>query len=98
VAGNGARLVTTPNPPTNVRNDILVTSANQIGIIWDDGAYDGGQPITDYKILYEQGDGVYTVLFENVIERRYTLFGVTTGITYSFKVSAHNSEGYSAYS
>lgn len=91
-------LVTVPDAPVNVVNDITYTNADQIGLKWDDGPYNGGTEILDYRITYEQGNGVYSVLQSGLSERSYILSGVTTGVMYSFRVEARNSEGYSAYS
>lgn len=61
-AGNGALLVTVPDAPVNLQNDVMYTNANQIGLKWEDGPYNGGNPINDYRLTYEQGDGVYSIL------------------------------------
>ena len=87
-----------PDAPVDVMNDPLVTSANQIGLTWSDGSFNGGNPVTDYQITYESGNGVYSILQSGITTKSYTFSPVVTGVTYSFRVQAHNSEGYSAYS
>ena len=51
--GNGAIIVTIPDAPVNLRNDFEVSTANQIKIMWDDGAFNGGKPVTDYRVTYD---------------------------------------------
>lgn len=90
--------MTVPDAPINIQNDIEFTNADRIGIKWDDGAFNGGNPVLDYRITYEQGDGIYSVLQAGLEEQSYILSGVVTGVTYSFRVESRNSEGYSSYS
>lgn len=37
-----------PDVPVNFENVPGLTSAYQIGVKWDDGAYDGASPVIDY--------------------------------------------------
>jgi hypothetical protein len=96
--GNGAVLVRVPDAPINVANDQTTTNADQIGIVWDQGPFNGGYPVIDYRITYEKGDGVYSILADKHQDTSYTLHGVVAGVTYSFRIQARNSEGLSAYS
>jgi hypothetical protein len=102
LTGNGATLVTIPDAPINLQNDASVTTATQIGINWEDGAFDGGEEVTDYRIYYDQGEGyeypTYYVLQSGVTVQYLLVAGLTTGLTYNFEVQAHNAEGYSASS
>jgi hypothetical protein len=50
VAGNGAVILTVPDPPVNLDNVVDQTAATQIGLAWEDGFEPGGTPIIDYKI------------------------------------------------
>jgi hypothetical protein len=54
-AGNGGLTKLVPDSPTNLKNDGSVTSDLAIKFSWSDGASDGGMPILDYKVLYDQG-------------------------------------------
>lgn len=53
LTGNGAILVTIPDKPINLLNNAAVTTATQIGINWEDGVFDGGKEVTDYRIWYD---------------------------------------------
>ena len=57
--GNGAELIysVVPDAPVNLARDSVTTTTTQIGLLWDAGASDGGQPILDYRIWYDQGIG-----------------------------------------
>ena len=44
------------------------------------------------------GTGVYIELVSALTEREYTATGLYSGVTYSFKVKARNSVGYSELS
>lgn len=59
--GSGAVLVTYPDPPINVGEDVTKRGATHIGLVWEDGASNGGTSIIDYEIWYDQGiyDYVY---------------------------------------
>ena len=48
-----------------------------------------------YRLSYDQGLGVWTVLEEEVYATSYIFTPLTQGTTYSFKVDARNSVGYS---
>ena len=52
----------------------------------------------DYSISYDQATGVYIPLASNITSTSYTAIGLIGGQTYSFKVSARNAVGSSAYS
>lgn len=57
LTGNGAIITTIPDSPINLQNDPIVTTATQIGINWQDGAFDGGKVVTDYRIWYDKAEG-----------------------------------------
>jgi hypothetical protein len=42
VVGSGGNIVYVPDKPINFKDDPLITTANQIGMSWDDGASAGG--------------------------------------------------------
>lgn len=60
--GNGATIVTVPDAPINVANDAEQTTATQIGITWDEGVFNGGKTVTDYRITYDQGYNSWAIL------------------------------------
>jgi hypothetical protein len=67
-------------------------------ITWEDGDFNGGETVTDYRVTYDQGYGSFVILQQGVTQQYYLVTGLTTGLTYSFKVESNNSEGNSAYS
>ena len=42
---------------------------------------------------YDQGLGVFTTVATGLTEKQFTMTGLTIGITYAFRVNAHNSFG-----
>jgi hypothetical protein len=73
----------------------LITNAFQIGLSWTPGLSDGGETVAFYRLSYDQGLGVWTTLVEEIYTTDYTYTSVTQGTTYTFKVEARNSVGYS---
>jgi hypothetical protein len=43
-----------PDAPVNLLNNPSITSSFVIGFSWEDGSSDGGSPVLDYKITYDQ--------------------------------------------
>jgi hypothetical protein len=50
LSGNGAIILTNPDPPLNFVNNPKVTNSVQIGLTWNDGVSNGGAPVLDYTI------------------------------------------------
>lgn len=76
-----------PDPPTNVVKDTLVSNAITIGIIWDNGPENGGMPVLDYRVWYDQGMGQYMILDYEILNSFYqTEVPLTAGTYYTFKV------------
>lgn len=97
--GNGGVIVLVPDPPLNLQNDPSVTDKATIRFTWTDGASDGGETIIDYRVSYDQATGNYVELASGLTVQGYTTsVTLTAGRTYSFKVEARNSVGYSAVS
>lgn len=46
-----------PDAPENLQNVPSDTSANQIGLTWDPPTFDGGSPVIDYRLWYDNGSG-----------------------------------------
>lgn len=53
VEANGAIIVTVPDAPVGLQNDLLITTAYKIGFTWQDGPSKGGAPILDYRVSYD---------------------------------------------
>jgi len=75
-----------------VLSEITLT---QVSFTWSDGAYNGGKPILDYRVSYDQGTAVWVDLEEGITQKQYTATGLDQGLTYKFKVEARNEVGYS---
>ena len=64
---DGEIMITYPDPPTN----FLVDSKTML-FTWDRGDFDGGTPVINYRILWDQGNSTYTVLQDGI--SRYSSF------------------------
>lgn len=95
-AGNGAIILLVPTPPVGLADNTAITTAYVIGFTWNDGVSSGGSPIIDYRITYDQSTGVYVMLDQGITTKSYaTQIVLTPGASYTFKVEARNSVGYS---
>lgn len=57
--GNNGLIKLIPDAPINIYNDPTVTDATKIRIIWTEGLSDGGMPVLDYDVYYDQGTGTW---------------------------------------
>lgn len=96
--GNGAIILTVPDAPVNLANVVTITSGSQIGLTWSPGIGQGGTPLLDYRITFDQGNGNFVQLVSGLTSTSYTVTGLTAGNTYQFKVQARNSFDYSDFS
>jgi hypothetical protein len=97
-AGNGAVITRSPDPPINLQNDLTVTTSVQIGITWEDGIENGGTPVLDYRIYFDQGSDNWILHASNVVDQRHQVTGLSIGNFYKFKVEARNAFGFSSES
>jgi hypothetical protein len=68
-------------------------------INWSDGISEGGTPILDYRVDYEELPGKWIELATGLLTREYlSSFSVVEGKTYQLAVRARNSVGLSSYS
>lgn len=96
--GNGAVILSIPSEPTDLENNSAVSQATFIAFTWRAPVHDGGSPIIDYRVYYDQGDPAATdfvVLESNIVGLAYTATPTLMGVTYRFKVAARNLMGYS---
>ncbi len=92
-----------PGEPVNLT---VTSSGNQkVYLTWQAPTSDGGSSVTGYMVEYHDGDAnweVYATENADVIAgfpgSPYAVSGLTGGLTYSFRVSAFNTVGYSAVS
>jgi hypothetical protein len=96
--GNGAVILTYPDAPINVAETVSERSASTISLTWTNGAANGGAPVLDYRITYDQSAGDYIVLASGLNNPLFTATGLTSGNVYKFKVESRNKFGYSAFS
>jgi titin len=85
-----------PFPPVNLASDPAVTDATRIKFTWEDPLEDGGSPILDYDVYWDQGSTISSVvlLASDLTVREYqTTASLTSGELYSFYVSARNAVG-----
>lgn len=87
--------MTSPDSPINVAETVADRSATSISFTWDKGSADGGSPVIDFRINYDQGTGAWIPLTIGVIQESYTATLLTAGLTYNFAVEARNTYGFS---
>jgi hypothetical protein len=69
-------LLTAPDAPISLTNLPLVTSGSQIGISWQLGPMNGGAPVLDYQVLWNNATGTFSVLASNITTNTYTATGI----------------------
>jgi hypothetical protein len=57
--GGGAVIILVPDKPINLQNVPSITMDDRIGLLWEDGANNGGVPILDYEVWYDQSTDDY---------------------------------------
>ena len=55
-----------------------------------DGDYDGGRPVLDYAVYYDNATFNTSILLANVTKKSYTARGLIIGNTYKFWVTSRN--------
>jgi hypothetical protein len=93
--GNGAQIFRVPDAPTGLVNRPLVTMGDVIGIEWLEGTENGGTPVIDYRVSFDQGISVLVALETSIAGLQYTAEQLTPGMTYRFTIAARNNQGYS---
>lgn len=84
-----------PSPPVTVSG---VSGSGQAVLSWGAPILPGGASITDYTVQYSSGSGYTTFSRAASTALTATVTGLTNGTAYTFRVSATNSAGTSAYS
>lgn len=93
--GNGAVIITKPDPPINLAEEYALRTKSTLGLVWDEAPFIGGTPVLDYQIsIAEQGQS-FTILASNLVDPNYTAIDLTFGLFYEFKVQSRNEYGYS---
>ena len=98
--GNGALIALSfpPDAPVDLTRNEEKTSLTVLAFSWSDGASNGGQPILDYRVSFDQGINSWVVLSSSVTTKLVEIGGATPSKTYQFKIEARNVIGYSAES
>lgn len=97
-AGNGAVIITYPDAPLDVIEVVESRTPTSITIQWTEGFANGGSPVIDYRINYDEATAIYVVLAENHLTTTITASSLTSGLNYKFTVEARNEFGYSQLS
>jgi cellulose 1,4-beta-cellobiosidase len=85
-----------PDAPLNLQNAPSVTTAYQVSLTWDEGAYNGASPVIDYQVMYAVSPSTTYILFgSGTTATSLTVTGLTPGTIYNFVVKARNIVGYS---
>jgi hypothetical protein len=96
--GSEAIILTIPDAPLSLLETISLRTDNSITFTWSEGAADGGAPVLDYRISYDQASDTYIELDSGITAESYTTIGLTQSLTYKFKVEARNTYGFSVLS
>lgn len=76
-----------PDAPLNLANVPAVTTAYQVGLTWEEGAYNGGSAVIDYTVSFtDVGTDSLAVFSSNVVGTTETVTGLSPGVTYKFAV------------
>jgi hypothetical protein len=73
------------------------TNGTRIQLIWSNGVSNGGSPVIDYTINWDQGTGVWAVRQSNV-NITSIFITLTANITFTFTVQSRNTQGLSPVS
>lgn len=79
--GNGGVIITYPDAPYNLVEDMSTKSPTSIGLQWTEGTSNGGSTIIRYKVSYAINGGSYMAL-ANSDTTSLTAFALTSGYTY----------------
>ncbi|XP_054889486.1 titin-like [Poeciliopsis prolifica] len=83
-----------PSPPT--KPTITDSSKSSITLTWNKPLFDGGAPITGYKVEFRKtAEEDWTVGVQNTDKTEFTVTGLTTGEEYVFVVRSINKIGLS---
>lgn len=51
--GNGAVILTYPDAPINLQEDLSEKDGDKIGLMWEEGPSNGGTTVRDYRLSYD---------------------------------------------
>jgi hypothetical protein len=94
--GNGALIVTNPDPPILLANSAVITSASVIALTWTAPVVGGGTAVLDYRVSWDKGIGTYVVIASGITTASYsTTSPLAANMVYKFKVESRNAFGFS---
>jgi hypothetical protein len=72
--GDGATIITYPDAPLTFVEDYSLRTATSLSLTWLEGAANGGSPVIDYQVTYDEAsDGVtFVVLGSGLLSTDYT--------------------------
>ena len=87
-----------PDPPISfVRNEALTTKT-QVAFSWSEPVSNGGSPVIDYLIEFDNSLGTFSKIEEFYTSTSFVKTGLQEGTSYKFRVQARNAVDYSIYS
>lgn len=95
LVGSGAVILTIPDPPTNFVEDYSKRSASTLGFTWKAPVQTGGTLLLDYQVEMARAGSDYAVIASALTSESYVATGLTSGITYQFRVKARTEFGLS---
>lgn len=87
-----------PDAPIALADVPSITLADRIGLTWQPPLFNGGSPIIDYRLWFDDATEATFEILANNLQLSYTALNLVQGKKYTFKVEAYNIYGYSAYS
>jgi hypothetical protein len=60
--GNGAIILKNPDAPLNVLETIAARTSSSITFTWSEGVANGGAPVLNYRVSYDQSTDDFIVL------------------------------------
>jgi hypothetical protein len=97
--GNGGYITFLPDPPTNFVNNPSITASGVVGLIWMEGASNGGESVFGYKIQFAfNSSSSWSDLITYYDGTSYTVSNLNIGAIYKFRIASLNIVGLSAYS
>lgn len=87
-----------PDAPITLSNNVIVTKSGVVGLLWSQGAYNGGSPVLDYSISIRFGTNPYAEVATGIALTSYTATGLIPDTIYSLIVRARNIVGFGGYS
>lgn len=84
--GNGGIIITKPDEPVSLAEDISARTQTALQFSWQDGASNGGSTIIDYRVQMAIGDADFALIKTGHIGTSFYIDTLTSGVMYGFKV------------